>query len=111
MHCFLCGVKKADEESLKKYDVPICEHCVGKSNAKFYRKNNKVIFHNKYIISPPINSIEEKECSLCNKQYETDVLFDDFGFDKNICPICLKNKDINIQLSNTSLQPVWRKKN
>ena len=108
MHCFFCGMKTAKLDSLKKYDVPICEHCETNSNKLFYEKGNKVSFHKKYIIAPALKPVENKICDLCKSNYETNSVFEDFGFDKNICPECLGKKNINIQLSNTSIQPIWR---
>ena len=108
MYCFFCGEKTAKLDSLNKYDIPLCDNCEGNSNESFYKKGNKVLFHKKYIISPPFNPLEQKVCDLCARNYETDRLFEDFGFDKNICPSCLNNKNINIKLLNTSLQPIWR---
>jgi len=108
MHCFFCGMKTAKLDSLKKYDVPACDHCETSSNITFYKKGNKVSFHEKYLITPPLKPIEKKVCDLCKIDYLTDSIFEDFGFDKNICPACLGKKNINIQLSNTSIQPIWR---
>jgi len=110
MHCFLCGGKTALRESLNEYDVPICEHCIDNSNSIYYKKNNRVAFHGKYNISPTINPIERKKCAFCGSMYNTDRLFENLGFDKNVCSTCLKSKKINILLSNTSIQPIWRKK-
>ncbi len=108
MHCFFCGMKTAKQDSLEKYDVPICEHCATNSNKSFYEKGNKVSFHKKYIISPPLKPIENKVCDLCKIDYKTDSIFEDYGLAKNICPTCLRNKNISILLSNTSIQPIWR---
>lgn len=108
MHCFFCGMNTAKLDSLNKYDVPICDHCETNSNKLFYKKRNKVSFHKKYIISPPFPPPENKLCDLCKNEYMTDSVFEDYGFDKNICPTCLRNKNISILLSNTSIQPIWR---
>jgi ubiquinone/menaquinone biosynthesis C-methylase UbiE len=110
MHCFLCGENSAIEESLNKYDVPLCKECSSDSNSIYYLKGSSIIFHNEYKISPPFQPVEEKECFFCKVKYKTDILFEDLGFDKNVCPDCIKSKNINILLSNTSLQPIWRKK-
>lgn len=110
MHCFLCGDKTATMESLNKYDVPICKACQIDKNSSYYEKGSSTSYHNKYIINPPINKVEKRVCMYCNCIYKKHILFEDFGFDKNVCPTCLRNKNINILLSNTSLQPIWRKR-
>ncbi|MFC2151947.1 class I SAM-dependent methyltransferase [Bacteroidota bacterium] len=110
MHCFLCGEKQATRNSLQKFDVPVCNSCETDDNAFYYKKRKKVSFHNKYIISPQVQKVEKKKCAFCKKNYNTDKLFENFGFDKNVCSECLKQSNINVLLSNTSVQPIWRKK-
>lgn len=108
MSCFMCGNNKAKIKSLERYDIPICNECQKVSNSEFYLKENCTRFHNQYLISPPILNMEERHCEFCGNAYETDQLFEDFGLDKNVCQICLRNKDYNINLSNSALQPIWR---
>lgn len=110
MHCFLCGEKNANAISLDHYDVPICESCMHEPNANFYIKGRRVSFHKKYNISPPIQISGQKECEICNQLYQADLLFENFGLINNVCKECLKDKKNSIQLSNTSLQPIWRKR-
>jgi len=110
MHCFICGELVAERESLQKFDVPVCPECKEHKQAEFYRKNNKVKFHGDYIIMPPIQKPEIRTCDFCQKKYETSKLFENFGFNTNVCPSCLKNKDVNILLSNKYVQPIWRKR-
>ena len=110
MHCFFCGDKTSDKDSLNNFDVPFCSKCKDNSNSRFYRKGKKVKFNKNYIISPPISKPEKKACDFCNRFYQTDYLFEDFGLTKYVCKDCLSKKEISIELSNTSLQPIWRKR-
>ena len=110
MHCFLCGDRTANKKSLNYYDVPICDKCVQNPNVDFYRKGERVSFIKKYAISPPLKEPVQKECEICKNPYQTDLLFENFGLIKKICKECLKDKNNSIQLSNTSLAPIWRKR-
>jgi ubiquinone/menaquinone biosynthesis C-methylase UbiE len=108
MHCFFCDEITADLISLKTFIVPVCRKCEHHSMAKYYLKNSKTKFHNKYIINREILSVEKRKCEFCGKDYQTDILFEDFGFDKNVCPDCLRQQDVNLILSNENIRPVWR---
>jgi len=108
MHCFLCGELSAKYDSLNNYDVPICEKCNSKKNSHFYKKLKQVEYHSKYIVSPEKEKVIKKECHYCKTSYRSDALFENYGFNKNICPQCLLNTDRNIEISNTSIQPIWR---
>jgi ubiquinone/menaquinone biosynthesis C-methylase UbiE len=108
MHCFFCDEKSADLDCLVNFSVPICEKCSHSSIANRYLKNSKTRFHNEYIINKNILSVEKRECEFCGSDYKTDALFEVFGFNKNVCSKCLKQKDVNIILSNENIQPVWR---
>jgi len=110
MHCFICGELNATKDSLKNYTVPICSNCKNNKNSHFYLKNSKTMFHNKYLINPPVEVSEFKICYFCNKKYKSDSLFESYGFDINVCGDCLKNKEINIDLSNKHIQPIWRRR-
>jgi hypothetical protein len=110
MHCFFCGELSANPDSLNKYDIPVCKLCSDDCNnlAHLYIKKRKVTFAQPYIISPPILIPEEKKCSFCDKGYTTDLLFEDYGFNRKVCKSCLKKSEINILLSNLNVKPVWR---
>lgn len=110
MHCFLCGELVAKRESLEKFDIPICSECKKHKQAEFYRKNNKVKFHGDYFIMPSIQKPEIRICNFCDKKYKTSKLFENFGFNTNVCPTCLKDKNVNILLSNKYVQPIWKKR-
>ncbi|MCJ7448891.1 MAG: class I SAM-dependent methyltransferase [Bacteroidales bacterium] len=110
MHCFLCGEFTVPISSLIKYSVPICDRCQNKNLTQYYVKNSIPTFSAAYIINPPIKMVEDNVCDYCGKNYKTDKLFENFGFNKNVCPQCLTDIEINIDLSNKFIQPVWRKR-
>ena len=108
MHCFFCGERTADLKSLDRFDVPVCKICESKSVTSYYKKNSKVGFHSDYIFNPSVIETHDEKCDFCSNSYNTDVLFEKFGFDKNVCPECIKDIDINLLLSNNHLQGIWR---
>jgi len=110
MYCFLCGNPGAGLSSLKVYDVPVCSECAKKKQASYYLKNKKVKYSSPYIINSPVRSESKCNCEFCNKEYITDELFEDYGFGKNVCKDCLKIPEVNFELSNEYVKPVWRKR-
>ena len=109
MYCFLCNQLNCDYSSIKKYDVPICKLCSkNNNNSKFYLRNKPVTYHKKYIINPEIIKKIKLKCTFCNNNYYSDIIFEKFGFYKDICIDCLRDKDNNIRISNLFLQPIWR---
>ena len=108
MHCFFCGERNAGLESLNRFDVPVCRDCESNSATNFYKKNCKVSFDSDYIFNQSLIESHEEKCDFCSISYNTDVLFEKFGFDKNVCPECIKDIDINLLLSNNHLQGIWR---
>jgi len=110
MYCFLCGNPGAGLSSLKVYDVPVCSECAKKKQASYYLKNKKVKYSSPYIINSPVRSESKCNCEFCNKEYITDELFEDYGFGKYVCKDCLKIPEVNFELSNEYVKPVWRKR-
>ena len=110
MLCFLCGESKAKENSLIEFDIPICKDCQKKEQSKYYRKGNAIKLSLPYLVKPPVKPVTEELCEYCGKKYQSDELFEDFGFNKKVCPACLKITDINIELSNKFIKPIWRKR-
>ena len=110
MHCFFCGELSATPKSLEMYDVPVCKLCSDDRNdlTRLYVKKRKVTFAQPYIISPPILIPKEKKCSFCDKDYTTDLIFEDYGFNRAVCKSCLKKSEANLLLSNLNVKPVWR---
>ncbi|MGD2087773.1 MAG: class I SAM-dependent methyltransferase [Candidatus Aminicenantes bacterium] len=114
MYCFFCGEKKARESSLLNFDIPICMDCIENEIENeisgYYRKNVKPAFSQPYSMNPLIKSPTLQVYDFCEKKYKTDELFEDYGLSKNVCPGCLKRKEINLILSNQFLKPIWRKR-
>jgi len=110
MHCFFCGNKNAHKESLNKFNVPICEKCIEKEISNYYLKNTPTYFHDKYLINPKVLKPARNNCDFCKKDYISNELFEDFGFNKNVCPDCLTNVETNLELSNKNIKPIWRKR-
>jgi hypothetical protein len=38
----------------------------------------------------------------------TSPVFENHGFIKNVCPRCLKDKEVNIEMANKYIKPIWR---
>jgi ubiquinone/menaquinone biosynthesis C-methylase UbiE len=110
MHCFLCGKLEAELNSLNKYDVPVCSGCKTKNESGYYLKTSIAKYCAPYAINPPVKPVSKFECDFCGKEYLTDVIFEDYGFAKNVCNECLKINEINIRLTNEYVKPVWRKR-
>jgi ubiquinone/menaquinone biosynthesis C-methylase UbiE len=110
MHCFFCGELRANQHSLKIYDVPVCKSCSDKGNelVKLYSRKRKVTFAQPYIIAPPFLMPGKLRCSFCDNDYMTDHLFEDYGFNRPVCKSCLRKSEVNISLSNLNVKPVWR---
>lgn len=110
MFCFLCGEFNSNIKSLSKYSVPICGKCQEKSLAKFYLKNMMPIYSNPYIIDPPLKTPGLEICDYSGKEYLSDKLFEDFGFTKKVSLEMLMISEINIELCNKYIKPIWRKR-
>jgi ubiquinone/menaquinone biosynthesis C-methylase UbiE len=110
MVCFFCGKKKAEASSLTRFDIPVCSDCKERDISRYYRKKFKPGFSSPYSMNPPIKPPTIQVCDFCKKKYKTDLLFEDYGFSKNVCPKCLKIKEINLMLSNRYIKPIWRKR-
>lgn len=108
MHCFFCGNLNADMISLETYTVPVCEECKDLKLSKEYLKGNQTCFHQDYLINPPIQEPHNQKCDLCGMQYLTHKIFENFGFNKHVCPTCLSVKENSLELSNFNILPVWR---
>jgi ubiquinone/menaquinone biosynthesis C-methylase UbiE/phage FluMu protein Com len=108
MHCFICGLKNASRDSLNDFDAPICNKCREKANASFYRKGIRPIFDGEYEFEPSLMSEQELRCDFCNQTYLTSPVFENHGFIKNVCPRCLKDKEVNIEMANKYIKPIWR---
>lgn len=110
MHCFLSGKLTATPESLKLFDVPISREYQNSRLARLFLKRNPVRYSEPYAISPPVKLPEKRTCSFSNAEYFTDPIFEDYGFNRNVCPALLKHPEINIELSVNNIKPCWRKR-
>ena len=108
MHCFLCGQQKVKEERLKKFYVPICEDCESSDLARHYRHARRPKFNEPWSFESGTEPVTSKTCTYCGSEFQTDPLFEDFGFSVPVCEQCLKKPEINIELSNRFLKPTWR---
>lgn len=111
MHCFICGDFSAGEDSLNKYDVPICKKCSYEDSSNYYCKNIAPKMNFPYLISPQVLQVEKRKCDYCKAEYYTHPIFEDYGFTKNCCEKCLKISKINIELTSEHIKPVWRMRN
>lgn len=110
MYCFLCGKLEATPKSLKGFTVPLCKNCADNELTKLYKIGIIPKFAVPYLINPPLRELQKDICEFSGKEYETDKLFEDFGFTKNVSPQALSNPQINILLCNNFLKPIWRKR-
>ncbi|MBI5403575.1 MAG: class I SAM-dependent methyltransferase [Ignavibacteriae bacterium] len=110
MFCFFCGELKSNQESLSRFDVPVCSECECRDESKYYKKDSVARYCAPYIINPPVKKGEKFICNFCGKDSESSDIFEDYGFEKKVCSACLKIPEINIKLSNESVKPVWRKR-
>lgn len=109
MHCFLCGELEARLDSLRVFDVPICQKHYGEKFAVHYdKKNNNPHFVGNYCIQKQQIEPQEFVCEISGEKYTSDRIFENFGFTKNIHPDLLKKSEVNIEASNVLLQPIWR---
>jgi SAM-dependent methyltransferase len=111
MYCFLCGDLVAKLNSLDSFDVPICGNCQNSKLAICFSKRRPVLFAEKYIISPPILKVEKRTCSFSGEEYETDPIFEDYGFNRNVSPKQLVKPIVNMELCTKNLKPIFRRRN
>ena len=108
MYCFLSGKLNATPDSLDKFDVPISSELQDTEIARKYSKNQRAKYAQNYVINPSILHPESRVCDFSGKEYITDYIFEDFGFNKNIAPDKLSDIHTNIKLSTDHIKPVWR---
>lgn len=110
MHCFLCDELNVDKSSLESFDVPICNKCSQSKIAEYYLKGREVEYHSNYKVFPPLKTPTQQKCDFCGNLYNSDKLFEDFGFNKNVCSVCLVMKKNNLKLSNENISAIFRKR-
>lgn len=110
MHCFFCGKKNVSEDKIVTV-IPLCGTCLKEESAKYYKKPERPQLHYPTRLGySPSEPDKKYTCDYCNSQYETDEIFKDFGFAKKACPGCLKNPEINLELSNRCVRISWASK-
>ncbi len=110
IQCFLSGKLKATADSLQKFDVPVSKDLQDSETAACYRKNRKVAYAKDYSINPPVKETETKICEFSGKQYTTDPVFEDFGFNVKVSPDQLLDLKINMLLCTHNIAPTWRRR-
>ncbi len=110
MYCFLCGELKVKGNGKLRTAVPICDECHDRSDAKYYTEVERPQLSHTHIMNPVFNTAEHSECEYCGRKYKVDEIFEYYGFAKKVCPTCLRIPQINIELSNRYVQPIWRER-
>jgi len=110
MYCFLSGKLIATPDSLGKFDVPISKEMYNTVLAAQYHKEEIVRYASSYSINPPMLEPEKRVCEYSGKEYLTDKIFEDFGFNKNVIQELLLNPEINIPLCISHIKPIFRKR-
>lgn len=108
MHCFFCDEKTAGQNSLLEYDVAVCKKCSKDNVSLFYLRTRKTKYDLPYIIEPPVKKPTQELCEYCRQNYFSDILFEDYGFSKKVCRDCLQKSQVNIDLANNYVKPIWR---
>ncbi|MFH0777839.1 MAG: methyltransferase domain-containing protein [Candidatus Eisenbacteria bacterium] len=108
MSCFLCGQQTVRPDRLREFYLPVCRECEATELASYYRPGVKPRFHQHYTFQPPVAPAHDETCRYCGRPFTTDTLFEDFGFAIPVCPACLRLPNVNLDLSNRHLKPVWR---
>lgn len=104
LQCFFCSKPTTYNP---EFSIPICKICA--SSVPFvskYKNSIKTNFHTYNYNRTPLKS--SLTCSFCKKNYAPHKVFKNYGFSVPVCPTCIKNPIININLSNYYLQEIWR---
>ena len=109
MRCFLCGSLNVKENEMITA-IPICNKCLKEPYAKYYVKSERPQLQFSYIINPANIIGNNAVCEYCGKTYQFHRIFEYYGFAKKVCPACLKDPHINIELSENYIQPIWRRR-
>ncbi len=109
MHCFFCGELAANCQSLKIYDVPVCDKHNADLNRIHYKKSCKnPKFNFPYQIQPMILQPQKQQCAITNQFFMTDKILECYGLSIPVHPDLLKKPEQNIELSINYLSPIWR---
>ena len=110
MFCFLCGELKVNGNSRLRTVVPICDDCSNISYAKHYLDFGRPLLSYTHIVNPRFNTGKKVACEYCGKNYRVHEIYEYHGFAKKVCPQCLMIPEINIELANKYVQPIWRER-
>jgi len=110
MFCFLCGNLKVKDDGKPRTSVAICDDCRSRSYAKYYIKVGRPALSYTHIINPVFKTAEQVVCEYCGKKYRVHEIYEYYGFAKRVCPDCLMLPEINIELANDYVQPIWRER-
>ncbi|UCD04636.1 MAG: methyltransferase domain-containing protein [candidate division WOR-3 bacterium] len=110
MYCFLCGKLKVRDTLRRKTAVPICDDCSSRSCAKYYIEVGRPRLSHTHIINPVFKTAEQGLCEYCGKKYRVHEIYEYYGFAKRVCPDCVVLPEINIELANEYVQPIWRER-
>lgn len=108
MFCFLCGEKRVARERLDRFYLPVCESCENSPLARDYAHPKRPGFHGPWEYGTETLPKTRRDCHYCGRSFLTDELFEDYGFTVPVCGECLQRPEVNLELSNKYLKPVWR---
>ncbi len=108
MFCFLCGEKKVGRERLGRFYVPVCPDCEGSPLARHYERTGRPRFHSAWEYETAVLARTGRDCHYCGRGFLTDEVFEDYGFSVPVCEECLRKPEVNLELSNRYLKPLWR---
>lgn len=107
MHCFLCGELRATPADSKKFYLPICTMCDGSPLAEHYRARIRPTFCGAASFEPPLEIVTQR-CAYCSEYFETDALFEGYGFARPVCEKCIIQPKVNLDLSSQWVKHIWR---
>ena len=108
MFCFLCGELSVEEKRLSQFYLPICQSCGGSDLTEYYRQARMPKFCGSWSFGPEFRHGTPETCNCCGKGFLIDEIFEDYGCAVPVCGDCLRNPEVNIELSNKFVKPVWR---
>jgi hypothetical protein len=106
----LCGELKVKDSLKRKTALPICDDCSSRSYAKYYIEVGRPPLSYTHIINPVFNTAEQVVCEYCGRNYRAHEIYEYYGFAKRVCPDCVTLPEINIELANDYVQPIWRER-
>ena len=108
MFCFLCGEKRVERERLGRFYLPVCRSCEASPLARHNERARRPTFHSAWEYGTGALARTGRDCHYCGRGFFTDEIFEDYGFSVPVCGECLTKPEVNLELSNRYLKPVWR---